>query len=98
MLIFVQGLRGAMVSILVCEEFAGVVARVESLQGRMSEGERQVEGLFESLLAESLMVMRRGDSSMPSVVMSSKEVLPDQARVSPRRVAPTVAFAGVVVS
>ena len=35
------------------QEFAGVVARVESLRGRMSEGERQVEGLFESLLAES---------------------------------------------
>ncbi|MBI5942974.1 MAG: restriction endonuclease subunit S [Chloroflexi bacterium] len=35
------------------EEFAGVVARVESLRGRMSEGERQVEGLFESLLAEA---------------------------------------------
>ena len=35
------------------EEFAGVVARVESLRGRMSEGERQVENLFESLLAES---------------------------------------------
>lgn len=33
--------------------FAGVVARVESLRGRMSEGERQVEGLFESLLAEA---------------------------------------------
>ena len=33
--------------------FAGVVARVESLRGRMSEGERQVEGLFESLLSES---------------------------------------------
>ena len=32
---------------------AGVVERVESLRGRMSEGERQVEGLFESLLAES---------------------------------------------
>jgi hypothetical protein len=38
---------------------AGVAARVESLRGRMSpsgmvsEGERQVEGLFESLLAES---------------------------------------------
>jgi len=29
------------------------VARVESLQGRMGESERQVEGLFESLLAES---------------------------------------------
>jgi hypothetical protein len=30
------------------EEFAGVVARVESLRGP-----RQVEGLFESLLSES---------------------------------------------
>ena len=35
------------------EEFAGVVARVESLRGRMSEAGRQVEGLFESLLAEA---------------------------------------------
>ena len=42
------------------EEFAGVVARVESLpvpvlwgRGKMSEAGRQVEGLFESLLAES---------------------------------------------
>ena len=35
------------------EEFAGVVARVESLRGRMSEAGRQVEGLFGSLLAES---------------------------------------------
>ena len=34
-------------------ELASVVARVESLRGRMSEGERQVEGVFESLLAES---------------------------------------------
>jgi hypothetical protein len=33
--------------------FAGVVARVESLRGRMSEAARQVEGLFESLLAEA---------------------------------------------
>jgi hypothetical protein len=33
--------------------FAGVVVRVESLRGRMGESERQVEGLFESLLAES---------------------------------------------
>jgi hypothetical protein len=37
---------------------AGVVARVEGLRGRNSpfevrEAERQVEGLFESLLAES---------------------------------------------
>jgi hypothetical protein len=32
---------------------AGVVARVESLRGRMGESERQVEGLFESLLAEA---------------------------------------------
>ncbi len=29
------------------------MVRIESLRGRMSEGERQVEGLFESLLAES---------------------------------------------
>ncbi len=35
------------------EEFARVAARVESLRGRMGERERQVEGLFESLLAES---------------------------------------------
>ena len=35
------------------EEFAGVVRRVEGLRGRMSEAERQVEGLFESLLSES---------------------------------------------
>ncbi|MBI5823153.1 MAG: restriction endonuclease subunit S [Chloroflexi bacterium] len=35
------------------EEFAGVVARVESLRGRMGESTRQVEGLFESLLAEA---------------------------------------------
>jgi hypothetical protein len=35
------------------EEFVGVVARVESLRGRMSDAERQVEGLFESLLNES---------------------------------------------
>jgi hypothetical protein len=38
--------------------FAGVMARVESLRGRISafeprESTRQVEGLFESLLAES---------------------------------------------
>ena len=35
------------------EEFAGVVARVEGLRGKMSEAGRQVEGLFESLLSES---------------------------------------------
>jgi hypothetical protein len=35
------------------EEFASVVAHVESLRARMSEAERQAEGLFESLLAES---------------------------------------------
>jgi hypothetical protein len=38
------------------EVFAGVVATegsVESLRGRMGESERQVEGLFESLLAEA---------------------------------------------
>ena len=35
------------------EAFAGVVQQVESLRGRMAEAERQVEGLFESLLSES---------------------------------------------
>jgi hypothetical protein len=40
------------------EEIAGVVARVESLRGRNSafeprEAERQVDGLFESLLMQS---------------------------------------------
>lgn len=35
------------------EEFASVVRRVESLRARMSESERQVEGLFESLLSEA---------------------------------------------
>jgi len=35
------------------EVFAGVVARVESLRGRMGESTRQVENLFESLLSES---------------------------------------------
>ena len=34
-------------------DLRGVVARVEGLRGRMSEAGRQVEGLFESLLAES---------------------------------------------
>ena len=38
---------------LMQEESAGVVARVESPRGRMGESTRQVEGLFESLLAES---------------------------------------------
>ena len=33
--------------------FVGVVAQVESLLARMSEVERQVEGLFEGLLSES---------------------------------------------
>lgn len=35
------------------EEFVGVVARVESLRGRMGESTRQVEGLFESVLTEA---------------------------------------------
>ena len=35
------------------EEFVGVVARVEGLRGRMGESTRGVEGLFESLLAQS---------------------------------------------
>ena len=41
------------VEITMQEEFAGVVARVESLRGQMGESTRQVEGLFESLLAEA---------------------------------------------
>ncbi len=53
MLIFVRNLRNAMILIPVLIELAGVVARVESLRGRMGESTRQVEGLFESLLAES---------------------------------------------
>ena len=36
------------------EEFVGMVARVESLRGRMGESTRQVEGLFESLLAQTM--------------------------------------------
>ena len=32
------------------EEFAGVVARVESLRGRMGESTRGVESLFDGLL------------------------------------------------
>ena len=35
------------------ERFAGVVVRVEGLRGRMGEAGRQVEGLFESLLAKA---------------------------------------------
>jgi len=35
------------------EEFAGVVARVESLRRRMGESMQGVDGLFESLLSES---------------------------------------------
>jgi len=34
-------------------ELVRVAARVESLRGRMSEAERQVSGLFESMLAEA---------------------------------------------
>ena len=34
-------------------ELAGVVARVESLRGRVGESAGQVDGLFESLLSES---------------------------------------------
>ena len=48
-----QNLRCATNSIPVSDRFAGVVARVESLRGRMSESTRQVEGLFESLLLEA---------------------------------------------
>ena len=58
-----HGLRWISVTVKpVRSELAGVVARVESLplvslgdfvRGKMGESERQVEGLFESLLAES---------------------------------------------
>lgn len=34
------------------DEFAGAVARVDGLPGRMGESERQVNGLFESMLNE----------------------------------------------
>ena len=42
------------------EEFTGMVARVESLRGRMGESERLVGGLFESLLAQSFDGLQRG--------------------------------------
>ena len=42
-----------MISDSLQEEFMSVVARVESLRGRMSEAERQVSGLFESMLVKS---------------------------------------------
>lgn len=35
------------------DTLAGVVARVEGLRSRKVESERQVEGLFESMLSES---------------------------------------------
>jgi hypothetical protein len=35
------------------EEFAGVVRRVEQMRSQQAESERQVENLFQSLLAES---------------------------------------------
>ena len=35
------------------EEFASVVRRVEKMRSQQSESERQVEGLFESLLSQS---------------------------------------------
>ena len=50
---FLESYRVPLPPLNLQEEFAGVVARVESLRGRMSEGERQVEGLFESLLHEA---------------------------------------------
>ena len=53
-----SGLLVSVNSLSLQEEFAGVVAQVESLRGRISafeprESTRQVEGLFESLLAQS---------------------------------------------
>ena len=49
-----RGLRLSRVTVKpVRSELAGVVARGGSLRGRMGESTRQVEGLFESLLAEA---------------------------------------------
>ncbi len=49
-----HGLRWRSVTVKpVRSGLAGVVARGESLRGRMGESTRQVEGLFESLLSES---------------------------------------------
>jgi hypothetical protein len=42
-----------MILIPMLEELAVVVAPLESLRGRTSEAERQVDRLFESLLAEA---------------------------------------------
>jgi hypothetical protein len=42
-----------MILIRASKNFAGVVRRLEGLRARMSEAERQVHGLFESLLSES---------------------------------------------
>jgi len=40
--------------------------------------------------------MGRGDPSMPTINLSGWKTLPDENRVSPGRVAPTVVFADVV--
>ena len=49
-----RGLRWTRVTVKpVRSELAGVVARVESLRGRVGESAGQVDGLFESLLSES---------------------------------------------
>jgi hypothetical protein len=61
MLTCAKNLRNAMTSTPMSIDLVGVVARrrtelvevIESLRGRMGESERQVEGLFESLLVES---------------------------------------------
>jgi type I restriction enzyme S subunit len=50
---FLESYRVPLPPLPLQEEFAGMVARVESLRGRMSEAGRQVEGLFESLLHEA---------------------------------------------
>ncbi|GAB4502457.1 MAG: restriction endonuclease subunit S [Anaerolineales bacterium] len=50
---FLESYRVPLPPLSLQEEFAGVVARVESLRGRMGESTRGVEGLFESLLAQS---------------------------------------------
>ncbi len=50
---FLESYRVPLPPLSLQDEFAGVVARVEALRGRMGESERQAEGLFESLLAEA---------------------------------------------
>jgi hypothetical protein len=86
------------------EEFAGVVARVESLPltsfgDDVRGGWLNPSGRWRGCL--NLYYMRRsmgrGDPSMPTMNPSGWKTLADENRVSPGRVAPTVAFADVVM-